>query len=161
MWKRGNMEISLLADHPHEVSKIARWYFEEWASKVPNVTEEMVREDIALKASNKEIPFSIVAHKNGNLLGTLELKFRENKNYPEYEHWLGGVYVPAECRGNGIAKVLLNEAKEIAANHGVKKLYLQCESHNVGLYSGQGFKALHQSTSNHLETTIMVWCAAT
>ncbi|MGP8305328.1 GNAT family N-acetyltransferase [Vibrio sp. YIC-376] len=74
---------------------------------------------------------------------------------------VSGVYVPVESRGNGIAKALLNEVKEIAVNHGVKKLYLQCESRNVGLYRGQGFISLHQSTSNHLETTIMVWRAAT
>ncbi|MGP8305329.1 hypothetical protein [Vibrio sp. YIC-376] len=63
-------------------------------------------EDIALKASNTGIPLSIVAHKNGNLIGTLELKFRENKNYPEYEHWLvesmfllkvGEMVLPKRC----------------------------------------------------------------
>tara|TARA_Y100001956_G_C3981235_1_gene125197 strand:- start:41 stop:526 length:486 start_codon:yes stop_codon:yes gene_type:complete len=161
MWQRGNMEISLLAEHPHEVSKIASWYFREWASKVPNVTEKMVQEDIALKATNKAMPLSIVAHENGSLVGTLELKFRENKNYPEYVNWVGGVYVPEEYRGNGVAKKLLNEAKKIAVDFGVKALYLQCESKNVGLYLGQGFTSLHQSTSNKVETTIMVWHAAT
>ncbi|MCF7484202.1 GNAT family N-acetyltransferase [Vibrio sp. J1-1] len=155
------MEISLLADHQQYVSKIANWYFDEWASKVPNVTVEMVQNDIGLKASNTGIPFNLVAHEHGELIGTLELKLRENKNYPEYEHWVGGVYVPISKRGNGVAKALLNKAKEIAVKHGVARLYLQCENHNVGLYNGQGFKALHQSTSNNLETTIMVWCAAT
>ncbi|EKG9575577.1 GNAT family N-acetyltransferase, partial [Vibrio parahaemolyticus] len=70
-------------------------------------------------------------------------------------------YVPAEHRGNGVAKKLLSEAKKIAVDFGVKALYLQCESKNVGLYLGQGFTSLHQSTSNQVETTIMVWHAAT
>lgn len=159
MCQRGKMEISILADHPQDISKIASWYYDEWASNVPNVTEEMVREDIALKASNEELPLSIVAHKNGNLVGTLEVKFRENKNFPEYEHWIGGVYVPAEHRGNGIAKALLDKAKQIGVSKGIQRLYLQCESSNIGLYIGQGFEALHQSTSNQRETTIMVWQA--
>jgi len=155
------MEISLLADHPHEASTIANWYYREWASKVATVTEDMVKEDIALKAANQEIPLSIVAHENGNLIGTLELKFRENKNYPDYVHWVGGVFVPEEYRGNGVAKTLLREAKNIAINFGVTALYLQCESHNLGLYIGQGFTPLHQSTSNGVETTVMVWRATT
>jgi putative hydrolase of the HAD superfamily len=155
------MKISLLAEHPYEVSKIATWYFEEWASKIPNTTVEMVREDIARKAKNRDIPLNLVAHDKVNLVGTLELKLRENKHYPDYKYWVGGVYVPSEFRGNGIAKNLLNKAKEIAVSCGVVTLYLECESHNVSLYSSQDFKALHQSTSHHRETIIMKWCATT
>ena len=40
------MEISLLAEHRHYASVIANWYFDEWASKVPNVTIEMIQNDI-------------------------------------------------------------------------------------------------------------------
>ncbi|NAX32511.1 GNAT family N-acetyltransferase [Vibrio sp. V37_P2S8PM304] len=155
------MEISLLAEHRQYVSEIASWYFDEWASKVPNVTLEMVRSDIDLKAENTKFPFSLVAHKSGELIGTLELKIRENQKHPEYEHWIGGVYVPTPRRGCGIAKALINKAKKIAVDNGVTSLYLQCESHNVDLYVGQGFRPLHQSSSNHLQTTIMVWYAAT
>ncbi|HCG9147192.1 GNAT family N-acetyltransferase [Vibrio parahaemolyticus] len=155
------MEISLLAEHRQYVSEIASWYFDEWASKVPNVTIEMVRSDIDLKAANTKLPFSLVAHENGELIGTLELKIRENKKHPEYEHWIGGVYVPTPRRGIGIAKALINKAKKIAVDNGVTSLYLQYESHNVDLYVGQGFRPLHQSSSNNLQTTIMVWCTAT
>ncbi len=161
MWHRGYMEISLLADCPHEAPKIAKWYFEEWASHVPNVTEKMVLDDISQKASNRAVPMSLVAIENGILIGVLELKLRENTDYPEYEHWVGGVFVASKYRGKGIAKSLLTEAKKIATSFDLGLLYLQCESHNVGLYRGQGFDALHQSGSNGRETTIMVWRVAT
>ncbi|MCP4321686.1 MAG: GNAT family N-acetyltransferase [Alteromonadales bacterium] len=155
------MEISLLADCPHEAPQIANWYFEEWASHLPNVTEKMVLEDISQKALNRTVPLILVAIENGILVGVLELKLRENKYYPEYEHWIGGVFVASKYRGNGIAKRLLTEAKKIATSFSLGQLYLQCESHNVGLYRGQAFDALHQSCSNDRETTIMVWRAAT
>ncbi len=161
MWHRGYMEISLLADYPHKAPQIAKWYFEEWASHVPNVTEKMVLEDISQKALNRTVPMSLVAIENEILVGVLELKLRENKHYPEYEHWVGGVFVASQYRGKGIAQKLLTEAKKIATSFDLGQLYLQCESHNVGLYRGLGFDALHQSGSNGRQTTIMTWRAAT
>ncbi|MCP4324364.1 MAG: GNAT family N-acetyltransferase, partial [Alteromonadales bacterium] len=139
------MDISLLADYPHEAPQIAKWYFEEWASHVPNVTEKMVLEDISQKASNRAVPMSLVAIENGIIFGVLELKLRENKHYPEYEHWVGGVFVASKCRGKGIAKRLITEAKIIASSFDIGQLFLRCESHRVGLSSGQGFAALYQS----------------
>ncbi|MBL0440541.1 hypothetical protein JEO77_03635 [Aeromonas veronii] len=70
------MDISLLADHPHDVSKIAEWYFDEWASHVPGVTKEMVRKKVEIAALNRDIPFSLVAHDDRELVGTLELKIQ-------------------------------------------------------------------------------------
>ncbi|MGR5260000.1 hypothetical protein ACPV5Q_08490 [Vibrio astriarenae] len=40
------MEISLLADHPFDAPKIAKWYFDEWARIAPNMTEQMVLEKV-------------------------------------------------------------------------------------------------------------------
>ncbi len=156
------MEISLLADHPSEAPKIAKWYYDEWARIAPNVTEEMVLENVIGKSVNrKQIPLSLVAHKAEELVGVLELKLRENKNYPEYENWVGGVFTSPLHRGKGIASYLLREAKILAVELNIDKLYLQCESFNVGLYERHGFKALHQAKHHNVETTVMVWWVAT
>ncbi|UIP29873.1 GNAT family N-acetyltransferase [Photobacterium sp. TLY01] len=156
------MEISLLADCPSEAPKIAKWYYDEWARMAPNVTEEMVLEKVIEKSVNRnQIPLSFVAHIDSELAGVLELKVRENKNYPEYENWVGGVYTNPKYRGKGIASKLLESAKEKAIDIGVKKLYLQCESFNVSLYLNHGFSVLHQAQHHDIETTIMVWEAAT
>ncbi|MGR5268306.1 GNAT family N-acetyltransferase [Vibrio astriarenae] len=151
------MEISLLADHPFDAPKIAKWYFDEWARIAPNMTEQMVLEKVMEKAVNRnKVPLSLVAHRGEELVGVLELKFRENKHYPEYEHWIGGVFTNAEYRGEGIASRLLNRAKVIAAEFNIEKLYLQCESFNVGLYEKHGFTVLHKVKHHNIETTIMV-----
>ncbi len=155
------MNISLLSDYPDETATIAKWYFDEWASKVPNVTQAMVFNDLSKKASNQDIPLIIIAHEGGKLIGVIELKLRENKHYPDYVHWVAGVFVDPSNRGKGIGKALLNEAKRVAVCRGVQTLYLQCESHNIELYKSQGFQILHDATSNNVETTIMSWCAVT
>ncbi|MGF1701479.1 GNAT family N-acetyltransferase [Photobacterium makurazakiensis] len=152
------MEVTLLADHPHEVNIIAQWYYNEWGHISPNVTEEIVREKVVEKSINRnEIPLAIVIHDNSELVGVAELKYRENRNYPEYEHWLGGVFVNPSNRGRGISSLLVSEAKSKAVNLGIKQLYLQCESDNVDLYKKHGFKELHQASHLEITTTIMVW----
>ena len=156
------MEISLLADHPDYAPKIAKWYFDEWAHIAPNITEEMVLEKVIEKSKNRgQIPLALIARLDDELVGVLELKFRENKNYPEYENWIGGVFTNPTNRGQGVASQLLKKAKELAIDFGVQDLYLQCESFNIPLYISHGFKALHQAQHHDSETTIMVWRAAT
>ncbi|WP_295893936.1 GNAT family N-acetyltransferase [uncultured Vibrio sp.] len=152
------MKISLLADHPYEAPKIAKWYYDEWARIASNVTEEIVLEKVVEKSVNRtSIPLSLVAHLDGELIGVIELKIRENKNYPEYEHWIGGVFTNHNHRGKGVAHVLIESAKDKALNLGIKTLYLQCESFNIDLYFNHGFKVLHQAQHHDIETTIMVW----
>ncbi|WP_036827996.1 GNAT family N-acetyltransferase, partial [Photobacterium sanctipauli] len=115
------MEISLLADHPDYAPKIAKWYFDEWAHIAPNITEDIVLEKVIEKSLNRDqIPLALVAREGGELVGVLELKIRENKNYPEYENWVGGVFTNPPNRGQGVAGQLLNKAKELAIDFGVK-----------------------------------------
>ncbi|WP_033298706.1 GNAT family N-acetyltransferase [Psychromonas ossibalaenae] len=156
------MEISVLAEHPNEASKIAKWYFDEWSYIDPNFTESMFLEKVLEKAVNcDKIPMALVAHKENELMGVLELKLRENKNYPEYENWVGGVFTNPDNRGQGIASQLLNHAKGLAVELDIQELYLQCESFNVNLYENHGFKVLHKAKHHDVETTIMVWCITT
>jgi putative hydrolase of the HAD superfamily len=156
------MDVSLLADHPHETNKIAMWYYNEWAHSIPNVTEAMIYESVTKKSINcDEIPLAIVIHDANELIGVAELKFHENKNYPEYEYWLGGVFVEPSKRRNGVSSLLISEAKKRAAKLGVSKLYLQCESHNLSLYKKHDFKELHQAIHYDISTIIMVWTSAT
>ncbi|WP_255900301.1 GNAT family N-acetyltransferase [Vibrio campbellii] len=62
-----------------------------------------------LKANSRhEFPLAFVVHdENNKLVATAELKIRENIDFPEYEHWLGGVYVEDSARGKGYAAALV------------------------------------------------------
>ncbi|MBF9002354.1 MULTISPECIES: GNAT family N-acetyltransferase [Vibrio] len=148
------MEISLLAEHPHCVPEIAQWYFTEWASKSPTGTLEKVIVDVKARSENRDkLPLSYIGLQNGVLAGVVELKFREHKKYPEYEHWLGGVYVKSDFRKQGVAKAIIVKALSHADSLGISELYLQTEEKNVSLYAQFGFKELHKA---ELGITIMV-----
>jgi len=151
------MEILFLADMPNESLKIAQWYFDEWAYTVPGVTVDMVHQKVLDKSKNRmEIPLILLVHEDKELAGVAELKLRENLNHPEYEHWIGGVYVSPGLRGKGYASALISKAKSHAIELGIKSLYLQCEDHNIDLYLRHDFKILHNSEHNSVKTTIMV-----
>jgi putative hydrolase of the HAD superfamily len=152
------MDIYPLADHPNQVDKVATWYYDEWAQHFPNVTKAMLCENIAKMAIYRDaFPFAIIVINHDELVAVAELKFYENINYPEYKHWLGGVFVAPEKRGNGISNLLITEAKNRAKRLGVKKLYLQCERHNLLLYKKHGFIKLHDAFHHEIATSIMVW----
>ena len=153
------MKISLLADCPHEINKIAKWYYDEWVHLFPNMTEEGVRKGLTETSIHRnEIPLELVIHENDELVGVAQLVYRENPKYPEYEHWLGGVVGAPEKRGSGMGNVLIREAKNKTVSLGVKALYLQCESPYVTLYKKYGFQELHAPNhSDQIPRTIMVW----
>lgn len=152
------MKISYLADCHYEADKIAQWYFDEWAHTVPGITVEDVREKVYRKAlSRHDFPLIIVVHSGNELVAAAELKFRENKQYPEYEHWLGGVFVPENERGKGYSTLLIDKAKRHVRQLNIDTLYLQCEEKNINLYLKHGFRVLHSATHNGVQTTIMGW----
>lgn len=151
------LNISLLAQCPDEANNIAIWYYDEWAQHTPAVTLDMVLKNVREKAANNsEFPMALVCHIDKVLVGALELKIRENKHYPDYEHWVGGVYTHSHYRGKGIASALLTRAKQQASAVGVHRLYLQCDHQLVSFYTQHGFTKLH-AAENDLSTSIMLW----
>lgn len=155
------MEISLLADKPHESKVIAQWYFDEWASIAPDMTIGQVHEKVSKAINRDQVPLTVLAHQNNELVGVAELKLRENKNYHEYKHWLGGIFVNSDYRGQGISNILINKVKENAIRLGVECLHLQCENHNVALYKKHGFNVLHKANHGKIEVVIMRWLVNT
>lgn len=89
------------------------------------------------------------------MVGAAELKIREMDLFPEYEFWLGGVFVKEDFRSNGIASALVTRVIEIAREFNIKKLYLQTEDLTGGLYSKFGFEHLHQVDSKGVQVAVM------
>lgn len=146
------MNISFLVDCPEHTKSIAHWYFDEWA-KSYGVPLSAVINDVQRKSASKTaIPLIIVAEVSNQPVGVIELKFHENKEF-NYEHWLGGLFVEAVHRRNGVAKALLTFAINHAAQLGVTKLYLQCKNAHQKVYILFGFTLLH-SIEN--DTCVMV-----
>ena len=156
------MRISYLNKKSKDLKVVSTWYFEEWGYLNSTVTAEKIYQGLSSKLE-KEDDFLclLIIHVNDDLVAVADLKYREHKDYPEYEHWIGGVYVKPEHRGKGYASMLIVKAKEHIAKLEISELYLQCEKHNEGLYLKHGFKPMHPAMHSGIRTKIFKYNANT
>lgn len=122
-------EITYLADHPHHLDTIAKWYWEEWDKHEGwNIERSLKfakngcnknRLDIILLAVNEE----------DECLGTVQL--RQNwglgnetpEKLKQYSPWLGSLYVHPEHRGKTIGSDLCKALMQATQDIGIKKCY--------------------------------------
>jgi GNAT superfamily N-acetyltransferase len=138
------MELDFLAYNKGAIPTIAKWYFEEWCYLMKENSLDEVKQNLHIYLNTDKIPLIILAKRGEEVLGVAQLKFREMDIYPEKEHWLGGVYVAKEHRGNRIAEKIILEVIRIAKKLGVHKLHLQTEDLSGGLYSRLGWEPIEQ-----------------
>ena len=150
-----SMKLSPLSEHPHYAPEIAQWYFDEWGDPSSSSIENFVVFMEKRASSKLDIPISFVVHEAETLIGVVELKFREHKNYPEYEHWLGSLYVGQKYRGIGVGSVLIEHVKSYVSDLKLEILYLQCEHDLVSMYEKYGFQKLHRAKYGKFDTIII------
>jgi GNAT superfamily N-acetyltransferase len=150
------MEFSLLADEPGAAITVAQWYFDEWCKDTGRYSFEFIQEKVSASTNRDQAPLIVLAKESDTLLGSAELKIREMDAYPQYEYWLGGVYVAKPARNKGIGSALVNEVVKRAEELGIKKLYLQTENLSGGLYTKHGFEPIEQTDSKGLTVLVMV-----
>ncbi len=114
------MEFSLLADEPDAASTVARWYFDEWCRDTGRHSIEFVIKNVTASLNKVTAPLIVLCKIDGLLVGAAELKTREMETFPDYEFWLGGVYVHKDFRGRGVGAGLLSQVSEFVftQNHG-------------------------------------------
>ena len=138
------MHFELLADRPQDVPVIARWCFDEWGHSIAGNTFEQTCERISRKLNRDTAPLHVLAIEDGRPIGSAQLKIRELDLCDAWEYWLGDVYVLPAHRGQGVASAICRRVQAIAAALGVRRLYLQTEKPDGGLYSRLGWNGVKQ-----------------
>ncbi|MFT4924152.1 MAG: putative N-acetyltransferase YhbS [Phenylobacterium sp.] len=150
------MKIKLLADEPGAINTIAQWYYDEWSGDPPEYNINQIKDMLKLSCNHDKVPLTLVAKEGDKLVGVAALKFTEMAMFPQYQHWLGGVYVVASERGKGIAAKMVTAILAKAKAAGVKTLYLQTDDHSGGVYLTLGFKPLKQVDNDGDHVLVMV-----
>ncbi len=149
------MKFIFLADRPEAARTIAKWYNVQWGHLSPDNSEDKIFERISLAIHRDKIPLMVLALDGDEIMGCAELKFREMILYPQFEHWLGGVYVVPKYRGHGVASKVATRIYELAESFGVKKIYLQTEQLNGGLYAKLGWQKPWQVNNRGVDVAVM------
>ncbi|MDA5342412.1 GNAT family N-acetyltransferase [Stenotrophomonas maltophilia] len=149
------MEFRVLPAGAPERQQLAQWYHAQWGRNAGlSLEQELQRLNPAQDADG--LPHLIAAFDGGQLVGAVQLKRREMQAFPQYEHWLGSVFVADSHRGRGLAGALVEQAAARAARMGVTDLYLQTEALDGGLYARLGWKPLQEADNRSHRVLVMV-----
>lgn len=84
-----------------------------------------------------------------HLVSFLTLAVRDEIDDPTLYPWIGFVHTAPEYRGHGHIGKLIEHAVQIAADHGMKQVYLTTD--HTGLYERYGFAFLeHRQSDNEI-----------
>ena len=150
------VEFEYLVDHPDQVSQVVLWWRTAWGRWMDE-SDEVVAEQIRSSLGKENLPVDILAFVDGKAVGSAALKLQEIvKRYPQYQYWLGSVFVDESYRGNEIATALSKRIIELARERGLPHLYLQTANLNGGLYKKLGWEKVEQFRDEEEETLLMV-----
>ena len=150
-----DLSFEFLADRPEDIPTITAWWYEVWADRMGDIAS--YTRNFAATLGTEDLPLDILAVQEGKPIGTAALKYYEmRETYPDYQYWLGSVYVKPACRGQGIAARLAGRVVELARQRGLPQIYLQTVDLSGGLYAALGWEPLHRLVYKGDETLVMV-----
>jgi GNAT superfamily N-acetyltransferase len=156
MPKSAHIQFLNLLDRPDLIPTVAKWYYEEWGRLHSESSYEKTLEKVSSQSNRDRVPLHVLAVLNREVVGVAQLKFQENKAYPKDTFWVGGVFVSFESRGLGIGAALVGKIIEVARTFGAKKLYLQTEKIDGGVYTKCGFNPVERVVYHGLDVLIMM-----
>jgi N-acetylglutamate synthase-like GNAT family acetyltransferase len=150
------MTIDYLADHPEFLQTIAQWQHAEWGDLRPGDTLEARMGRLGNWTNRDQMPLTVVAHENGQVLGSASLVPYDMETRMELTPWLAGVFVGQERRRQGIGAQLVRRIMSEAANFNVSVLYLYTV-HSESFYSKLGWRLQEHTTYREQPVAIMTY----
>ena len=138
------MKIVPLSARPDAIPVIAAWYYEEWGSLNPGLNASAIAQELKVYSENTHLPQVVLVVNGPEIVAAAEINLFQVKLFPDYEHWLKGVYVAPERRNKGVASKLIKATIEVARSYNVSELYLQTERLDGGIYAKHGWVAMQQ-----------------
>ena len=148
------IEVKYLADHPELIHLMATWFIDEWGKNNPSLTVANIEHRIRERMNRDKLPLCLLAFVESQPVGTATLKIREMEIYPQFEHWLGNVYVLPEYRNQGVGSYVVGNAAEKAKLLGIRDLYLYTRNREH-LYQRIGWKLIEQVDYRGRRASIM------
>lgn len=155
----GPMKIEYLADRPEFLRTLAEWQHGEWGYLRPGDTVEARMTRLGGWGERDRIPLTVVAHDNGELLGSASLIAHDMDTRMELTPWLAGVFVAPEHRRRGIGAALVRRIMAEAGRLNVPVLYLYTV-HSEKFYANLGW-SLQEHTAYREQNIAIMTCRLT
>lgn len=149
------MKFEFLADRPEALETISHWYYEEWGRWNPKNSVQSISKKLLQSMNKDKVPLMLLAIDRDDVVGAVELKYREMDIYPDKEHWLGGLFVEPKYRGAAVGKQLIQQIIKLAGELGINKLHLQTERLDGGVYARLGWRPIEQIDNKGIKVLVM------
>ena len=150
------LEFEYLADRPQDVPLVIEWWHTVWADRM-GVDISHAEEQLHTSLSKTDLPIHILATEAGMPVGTAALKQQElGEVFPDFQYWLGSVFVTEEARDGQIASQLSQHIVEIAKLMHLPQLHLQTINLDGGLYTKLGWRPITEFTYKGEHALLMV-----
>ena len=132
-----------LADQSELLPILADWFFDEWGLHDPESSREHMRTELGDFLYHDRLPLTIVLLRDSEPIASASLKIKEMETHPQYLHWLGGVYVHPDNRGQGVGSRLVEYTAQEAIRFNVTDLFLYTHSHEK-FYARLGWRVIEE-----------------
>ncbi|MBX3056235.1 MAG: GNAT family N-acetyltransferase [Anaerolineae bacterium] len=137
--------IAFLADYPDTVSTLAQWFRAQWPDYFADMTQAEMEQDFLEDASYDRLPIRLVAFAAGELAGTIVLREPGNEAIAEFRPELGGLYVVASHRGQGIGTELVLAGMKVARDLEYETVFATTVT-AVGILESLGWEYIKTAT---------------
>jgi GNAT superfamily N-acetyltransferase len=150
------MEISNLRHCPDWADTIASRAWNAWWTE-SGVSLAEYRSHLNPMMAADDIPLALVAHEDGEYLGSVLLIENDLDDRPQYAPWIAALWVEQKVRRNGIASKLLVAAAGEALKRGYGLCYLCATPENSPYYLARGFEKIESDVSGLNIFTVKAW----
>lgn len=105
---------------------------------------DYIRGRLAENMNPEPIPQALVAHINGEFLGTASVIACDLDERPLLTPWVAAVWVEPQARRHGVGAALVGRAAQACFALGVKRAYLCARPERTGFYQRLGWTLVEQ-----------------
>ena len=140
---------------PEHIDPLAQALYTEWHDFAPWSSVDKIRaySETCLQGSGLPVAFAAVDGQ-GRLLGSSALKRHDIAALPQYEYWLGDVFVLPPYRGKGVGKLLVEHCLGAAREMRLPALYLYTPDVQA-VYEKYGWREIERRRHNGETVSVM------
>ena len=116
-----DIQIDYLAKHSEWIGTLANWFLAEWPIYYADKSVEDIAESFGQRLNTDRLPLTLVAHHDGELVGTVSLKKHDMDIRKKFSPWLAALYVSLPYRRQRVGTLLiesgLREARLLSLSH--------------------------------------------
>lgn len=149
-----NVEIAYLADHADQVVTLAAALHAQDREYYGARTPVDVAADLTLSLQREALPLTLIALRDGVLLGAATLSYGSITTHAHLGPWLTAFYVRPEHRGRGIGAKLVAAIEAAAQRLGFAQLYAG-SGRAASLFERAGWHVLERVSYHGEEVAIL------